>query len=576
MKNISIILCAAVLLTASTVLFAQKTEVSVRKGRVVAETPTASIDIEAGRKAVLTKDANPVVTVDSPLVHDALELYKLIEKEKKYGDLRIDSTCILVGRADKQEGHAALFFEVPNFRPEATNVLTLSNVAILGDFRVYDMNGNLCRVYTKLVDETTASYSIHFSEKIQPGEHFRLIGVTSLEKIPVLPGGNLATWKEGSVRYFRTALLSPYTLNYYRLILPESAILIDANREIVSTDVVDGAVAVTMRNYTGPYSDGWCMIALLYPDEDGATLADIPDKYLGLQSKHDKEMTETFTKEMQKIRAGERYTDQSTPLAALLTCLGSIIHKDIDLYTTVKYEEQSPDRVQGHVKQAGYWADKLNLLNTPQWPDNPGDGYVHPICLCRKGSKICEFIEPSVYEDGKWYDHSTKQKQPGKSENITPEEVTAAKAGGYLCDWKVAGPYIEKDKKGTELFNIPFGPELQDVDVPWRTITLESFDQHPAYINLDTAMYNFDQAVAYLRTEIISDIQKPARLEIYTDDGVKAWLNGKLIHENNVSRGIQDEPDVVNVTLKEGTNQLMLKVTDDIWSWGAIVRLQPI
>ena len=88
-------------------------------------------------------------------------------------------------------------------------------------------------------------------------------------------------------------------------------------------------------------------------------------------------------------------------------------------------------------------------------------------------------------------------------------------------------------------------------------------------------MYNFDQAVAYLRTEILSDKQKPARLEIYTDDGVKAWLNGKLIHENNVSRGIQAEPDVVNVTLKEGTNQLMLKVTDDIWSWGAIVRLKP-
>jgi hypothetical protein len=89
-------------------------------------------------------------------------------------------------------------------------------------------------------------------------------------------------------------------------------------------------------------------------------------------------------------------------------------------------------------------------------------------------------------------------------------------------------------------------------------------------------MYHFDQAVAYLRTEIVSDAQKPARLEIYSDDGVKAWLNGKLIHENNVSRGIQDEPDVVNVTLKEGTNQLMLKVTDDVWSWGAIVRLQPI
>ena len=41
----------------------------------------------------------------------------------------------------------------------------------------------------------------------------------------------------------------------------------------------------------------------------------------------------------------------------------------------------------------------------------------------------------------------------------------------------------------------------------------------------------------------------------------------------NVSRGILDEPDRVNVTLSEGVNHLTLKVTDDIWAWGAIVRL---
>jgi len=85
---------------------------------------------------------------------------------------------------------------------------------------------------------------------------------------------------------------------------------------------------------------------------------------------------------------------------------------------------------------------------------------------------------------------------------------------------------------------------------------------------------NFDQAVTYLRTEIMSDRQKPAHLEIYTDDGVKAWLNGNLIHENNNSRGIPEEPDTIAVTLKKGTNLLMLKVTEDIWGSGAIVRLQ--
>ncbi len=70
-------------------------------------------------------------------------------------------------------------------------------------------------------------------------------------------------------------------------------------------------------------------------------------------------------------------------------------------------------------------------------------------------------------------------------------------------------------------------------------------------------------------------MQKQARLEIYTDDGVKAWLNDKLIHENNVSRGIPEQPDVVNVTLKQGVNHLMLKVTEYDMGSRAIVRLRP-
>ncbi len=562
------------LLTARTVTIAQKTEISVQKGKVVAETADQSVNIEAGQKAVLSADKNPVVTVDSPLVKDALELYKLIEKEKQQSDLKIDSTFILVGRADRDEVLGALYFEFPNHGPVATDVVTLGYVSVMENIRVYDINGNLCKVEVKHVGEAAASYSIYLSEEVQPGEHFKVIGVANLEDIPAFPGGAPTYWKEGPLWYFRTANNSPNFLNYYRLILPTSAILIDSNREIIATDTVDGRVAVTMRNYTGLYSDGLCMISLLWPDEDGTTLADIPDKYHGLRSSRDKQNSDTFKQEMYKIRAGKKHTDQSTPLAALLTCLGSIIHKDLDLYTTVKYTERPSDQIRGHIEQAGYFADILDLLSTPEWPVNPGNGYVHPIYLCRKGSMIDEFIEPSVYVDGKWYDHNTKQKQSGESEDVSPQEIAAAKADGYLCDWEVAGPYIQKDKNHHELFDIPFGPELTGIDVPWRPISIEPFGEHPAYIDLDEALYGFDQAVAYLRTEINSGSQKPAILEIYTDDGVKAWLNGKVIHENNNSRGIPEEPDKVEVTLNKGTNNLMLKVTDDIWSWGAIVRLR--
>ena len=173
MKAKFTILCAIMLLALQTITSAQKTEVTVRQGKVVAETQAASVSVDAGQKVVLKKDANPLVSVDNALVKDALELYKLIEKEKEYGGLKIDSTFILVGKADKDEVVGALYFEFPNHGPEATNVLTLPYVSVLENIRVYDLSGSLCKVEVKYLGNAAASYSIHLSKQVQPGEHFR-------------------------------------------------------------------------------------------------------------------------------------------------------------------------------------------------------------------------------------------------------------------------------------------------------------------------------------------------------------------------------------------------------------------
>jgi hypothetical protein len=559
--------CAVVLLAAQAIVLAQKTEVSVQKGKVIAETATASVAVEAGRKTVLTPDEKPTVTVDDPLVDDILKLYKLVEAERERGDLKIESVCMMVGKAEKGEIIGAIYFEFPNHKPEATNVLTAGQMAIIEGFKVYDMKGNLCRIDVKKLDENTAQYSIHFSEEIQPGEYFKLIGVANLDKLPIIPGGTPSYNQEGSLHHFRTALNSRNCLNYYRFILPKSAILVDCNREIMATDMVDGKVAVTIRNYTGPYYDGWCMISFLWPDEDGTTLADIPDEYHGLRNKQDEENSKIYNQEMEKILAGIRYEDQSTPLAAWLTCLGSAAQKDTDLYSKSSYTKIAPQKVQGHVEQVGYWADILDVLYTPKWPENPGNGYVHPLYTSRKGSLICEGMQRIVYEDGKWYVHNTKSHfgAVDKFEKPTLQEIVNAEAEGYLAKWEAAGPYIQRGKKYNELHDIPFGPELPDTDVPWHPIQIETFKEHPAHVNLKKSLLNFNQAVAYLRTEIISNAEKTAQLEIYTDDGFKAWLNGELILENNIGRGIPEVPDTVTVILKE---------TEHVWGSGAIVRIQ--
>jgi hypothetical protein len=146
----------------------------------------------------------------------------------------------------------------------------------------------------------------------------------------------------------------------------------------------------------------------------------------------------------------------------------------------------------------------------------------------------------------------------------------------YLTDWEVAGPYMQQGKGGLELFDIPFGPELPDADVHWKPMPISTLGTHPAYLDLLKELNGGEQRVAYLRTRIESQDQRSVRLEIYSDDGVKAWLNGKMVHANNCFRPIPASPDTVNVTLKKGPNDLMLKVTQNNMPWGAIVLLREI
>ena len=48
-----------------------------------------------------------------------------------------------------------------------------------------------------------------------------------------------------------------------------------------------------------------------------------------------------------------------------------------------------------------------------------------------------------------------------------------------------------------------------------------------------------------------------------SDDGVKVWLNGELVHEALIDRGADDYQDAFPVTLKQGTNVLLVAVDNN-------------
>ena len=74
---------------------------------------------------------------------------------------------------------------------------------------------------------------------------------------------------------------------------------------------------------------------------------------------------------------------------------------------------------------------------------------------------------------------------------------------------------------------------------------------------------------AYALINIISSRErKNIAMGVGSDDSVKVWLNGKVVHENSVNRRTTGVQDLFRVNLKAGDNLLLVKVSDHLWNWG--------
>ena len=74
---------------------------------------------------------------------------------------------------------------------------------------------------------------------------------------------------------------------------------------------------------------------------------------------------------------------------------------------------------------------------------------------------------------------------------------------------------------------------------------------------------------AYALINIVSPRdRRNVAMGVGSDDAVKIWFNGKVVHVHDVSRGTTDVQDLFRVNLKAGDNLLMVKVSNNLWNWG--------
>jgi HEAT repeat protein len=146
------------------------------------------------------------------------------------------------------------------------------------------------------------------------------------------------------------------------------------------------------------------------------------------------------------------------------------------------------------------------------------------------------------------------------------------KQEGHIFDWLIAGPFKEKGKEGEAIYNTAFGPESEDADdVQWKPITN---GQKTWSIDIEQALGAHDFCAAYFRTYVWSSKEQDALFEAGADDAIKVWVNGDLCYEQWRTGGPEPRSMNAEIALKEGWNELLVKVADHQggWEFGSRIR----
>lgn len=109
---------------------------------------------------------------------------------------------------------------------------------------------------------------------------------------------------------------------------------------------------------------------------------------------------------------------------------------------------------------------------------------------------------------------------------------------------------------------------FQGKTYPWQTVTSPG-----SIVNLDSIFKQEDFVSVYALAEIKAAEKKSVILALGSDDGIRVWLNGKMVHDNWIPRGITVDQDLVPLNLEKGSNQIQLKIQDIEQGWGFCARV---
>jgi CubicO group peptidase (beta-lactamase class C family) len=178
--------------------------------------------------------------------------------------------------------------------------------------------------------------------------------------------------------------------------------------------------------------------------------------------------------------------------------------------------------------------------------------------------------------------------QKEKSSSPAKASYDLSTKGTFMRTWYIAGPIstalmrgdsteemqrkaFEKDTPSPVKVVPGKGPSNLTIDGKEMKWTLIKSGKD--YIDLDSIYGAKDFVYVYALTEITAPEAAHVILSLGSDDGIRVWHNGKLVHDNWILRGTTPDEDIVPLKLEKGNNQIILKVQDMRLGWSFAARI---
>jgi hypothetical protein len=149
----------------------------------------------------------------------------------------------------------------------------------------------------------------------------------------------------------------------------------------------------------------------------------------------------------------------------------------------------------------------------------------------------------------------------------------------FVREWMVIGPFDLGPPDPNDPHAVPPGfdkafPPETGVDlsahypglggaVGWKPMTA----RQDGYVDL-LAVKPSDRAVAYAAATVTARRATKTLLTLGSNDGAKVWVNGQQVYAKHAGRSARPNEDTIPIALREGPNQVLLKVENLGGVWG--------